>query len=79
MALNVFKSGIFPVKNPIQVITIHWAGTEIKILSPKQMIQRLPIAIAQLKASNNWKICSMKFVETSNLCINKGNHRIIIW
>ena len=23
MALNVFKSGIFPVKNPIQVITTH--------------------------------------------------------
>ena len=28
-------------------------GTELKILTPKQMLQRLPIASAQLKAGNN--------------------------
>ena len=28
-------------------------GTELKILTPKQMLQRLPIALAQVKASNN--------------------------
>ena len=28
-------------------------GTRIKILTPKQMIQRLPIALAQVKAGNN--------------------------
>ena len=28
-------------------------GTELKILSPKQMLQRLPIALAQVKARNN--------------------------
>ena len=28
-------------------------GTEIKILTPKQMLQRLPIALAQIKAGNN--------------------------
>ena len=28
-------------------------GTELKILTPKQMIQRLPIALAQIKAGNN--------------------------
>ena len=28
-------------------------GTGLKILTPKQMLQRLPIAIAQVKASNN--------------------------
>ena len=28
-------------------------GTGIKILTPKQMLQRLPIALAQVKASNN--------------------------
>ena len=27
--------------------------TELKILSPKQMLQRLPIALAQVKAGNN--------------------------
>ena len=28
-------------------------GTGRKILTPKQMLQRLPIAVAQVKASNN--------------------------
>ena len=30
-------------------------GTGLKILTPKQMLQRLPIALAQIKASNNSK------------------------
>ena len=30
-------------------------GTGLKILSPKQMLQRLPIALAQVKAGNNSK------------------------
>ena len=28
-------------------------GTGLKILTPRQMLQRLPIALAQVKASNN--------------------------
>ena len=28
-------------------------GTGLKVLTPKQMLQRLPIALAQVKASNN--------------------------
>ena len=28
-------------------------GTELKILTPKQMLQRLSIALAQIKADNN--------------------------
>ena len=28
-------------------------GTEIKILTPKQVLQRLPIALAHIKAGNN--------------------------
>ena len=28
-------------------------GTRLKILTPKQMFQRLPIALAQVKAGNN--------------------------
>ena len=30
-------------------------GTGLKILTPKQMLQRLPIAIAQIKADNKSK------------------------
>ena len=28
-------------------------GTELKILTPNQMLKRLPIALAQIKAGNN--------------------------
>ena len=28
-------------------------GTRLKILTPKQMLQRLPIVLAQVKAGNN--------------------------
>ena len=30
-------------------------GTRLKILTPKQILQRLPIALAQIKAGNNSK------------------------
>ena len=42
--LNAFKSGMFPLK-PSQ-------GKGLKILTPKQMFQRLRIALAQVEASN---------------------------
>ena len=32
---------------------IEQGRTRLKILTPKQMLQRLPIALAQVKASNN--------------------------
>ena len=40
--LNTFKSGTFPIKG-IQ-------GKGLKILNPQQMLQRLPITLAQVKA-----------------------------
>ena len=36
-------------------------GTGLKILTPKQMFQRLPIALAQVKADNN--LDEMKFLK----------------
>ena len=47
LTLNDFKSGIFPIKQ-IQ-------RKELKILTPKQMLQSLPIALAQGKASKTSK------------------------
>ena len=38
LTLNAFKSGIFPIK-PTK-------GEGLKILTPKQILQRLPIALA---------------------------------
>ena len=41
---NAFKSGIFPIKAR--------KGEKLKMLTPKQMLERLPIALAQVKAGN---------------------------
>ena len=46
LTLNAFKRGIFPIKAT--------QGKELKILTPKQTIQRLPIALAQVKAGNTF-------------------------
>ena len=47
MVLTAFKSGIF------QVFKESQEGQGVKILTPNQMIKRLPIALAQIKAGNN--------------------------
>ena len=44
LTINAFKSGIFPIKST--------QGKELKILTPKQMLQRLPIAFTHVKAGN---------------------------
>ena len=36
------------------------SGQRLKILTPQQMLSRLPIALAQLKAGNNSKNLKMK-------------------
>ena len=40
-------------------------GTGLKILTPKQMLQRLPVALAQRKAGNNSQM------RLFTLCINQ--------
>ena len=44
LTLNAFRSGIFPIK------ATQRHG--LKILSPKQMLQRLSIALALVKSGN---------------------------
>ena len=52
MVLNGFKGKIFLTKST-------WTGlfntdnSKIKVLTPQEMLQRLPIAFAQVKAGNN--------------------------
>ena len=50
--LNAFKSKIFLTKLTGSGI-LHKDNSKLKILTPKQIIQRLPIALAQVKAGNN--------------------------
>ena len=47
MVLTAFESGIFQVSIESQ------EGKGLKILTPNQMLKRLPIALAQVKAGNN--------------------------
>ena len=44
LILNAFRSGIFLIKQT--------KGIGLKILTPKQKLQRLPIALAQVKVGN---------------------------
>ena len=47
VVLKTFQSGIFQVSKESQ------EGKGLKILTPNQMLKRLPIALAQVKAGNN--------------------------
>ena len=62
---SIIKKEIPANENPNKMIDIveeilefngQQKGTGLKILTPKQMFQRLPIALAQVKASNNSSI-----------------------
>ena len=52
MVLNGFKSKIFLRKSTGTGI-LNTDNSKLKILAPKQMLQRLPIALAQVKPGNN--------------------------
>ena len=47
LILNAFKSGIFPIKAT--------QAEGLKILNPKQMLQRLPIALAHVITGNTFE------------------------
>ena len=50
--LDAFQSKIFSIKSKGAGI-LNPDHSKLKILTPKQMLQRLPIALAQVKAGNN--------------------------
>ena len=52
IVLNGFKSKIF-LKKSTGTGILNTDNSKLKILTPKQMLQRLPIALAQVKAGNN--------------------------
>ena len=52
--INFFSDYIEILSNPnYDARQNETKGMELKILSPKQMLQRLPIALPQVKAGNN--------------------------
>ena len=52
MVLHGFKNKIFLTKSTGTGL-FNTDNSKLKILTPKQMLQRLPIALAQVKAGNN--------------------------
>ena len=64
--LIAFESIIFPIKTE-GLGYLDSKHPNLKILTPKQMLQRLPIALAQIKASNNSESSGRVFI----LSINK--------
>ena len=52
MVLNAFKSKILLTKSKESGI-LNTNHSKLKILTPKQMLKRLPIALAQVKVGNN--------------------------
>ena len=52
--LDSFKSGIFPIKIKGTGIS-DFDHSNLKILTPKQMLQRLSIALTKVKASKGYK------------------------
>ena len=52
MVLNGFKSKIFLTKSTGTDI-VNTDDSKLKILTPREIFQRLPTALAQVKAGNN--------------------------
>ena len=53
--LDAFESKIFSTKSKGSGV-LNPDYSKLKLLTPKQMLQRLPIALGQVKASNNSEI-----------------------
>ena len=52
MVLNGFKNKIFSIKSKGSGL-LNTNQSKLKILTPKQMLQRLSMALAQVKEGNN--------------------------
>ena len=50
-------------------------GTGLKILTPKQMLQRLPIALAQVIAGNNSESLLKQIRQIVYLCVNQNKSK----
>ena len=65
--LDTFESKIFSIKSKGAGI-LNPNHSKFKILTHKQMFQRLPIALAQVKAGNNSEIIQKLFI----FCISQN-------
>ena len=66
IVLNAFKSGIIPLKSA--------QGKRIKMLTHKQILQRLPVVLSQVI---HHKIYQMKYFKLCILCIKQNKLNIM--
>ena len=71
LTLNAFKSEIFPVKQTYGKERPSYLDMRWTILTPKQIYQRLPIALAQVKAGNRSENLLNYIRQTYILCIEQ--------
>ena len=67
--LDAFESKIFLTKSKGAGI-LNPDHSKLKVLTPKQMLQRLPIALAQVKAGNNSESLINEISKLFILCIS---------
>ena len=65
IVFRAFESGIFSKPEKLD------KGTGLKILTPKQILQRLPIALAQIQAGNNLDRLLSEIIQIVYSCINQ--------
>ena len=61
------------VERILELNSENQLGKGLKILTPNQMLSRLPISLAQLKAGNNSKKLKMKLGNYFILCTDQKN------
>ena len=72
MVINAFKSEIFQASKESQESQEgEGANKMLKILTPNQMLKRLPIALAQVKAGNNSESLLNEIRQMFILCIDQ--------
>ena len=69
---NALKSGIFLIKGTQGKVRPSDLATRLKILTPKQILQRLPIALAQVKAGNTSENSLNEMRQSYILCIEQN-------
>ena len=69
--LDDFESKIFSPKSKGAGI-LSSDHSKLKVLIPKQMLQRLPIALAQVKVGNNSESLLNEIRQIVFLCINQN-------
>ena len=72
--LDTFESKTFLKKSKGSGILNH-DHSKLKVLTPKQMLKRLPIVLAQVKAGNNSESLLNKIDKLFILCISQKNHQ----